>query len=485
MPDQPFSDSPPQEQALQNEIKRLNKVINVLMDAAERSGNAQDSGFSIFQTTIMLEDQVRRRTAELEAALRQNETVNRALREAEQKYRGIFDDAIVGIFQTSPEGHFLNVNPFLANMLGYSSPQEMISIIKDISTDFYADPSKRMEFRQMLDNLGGVHNYEFEVVRKDGSKIWIVASARAIRRNGEVVRYEGMMEDITERRLLRAQLLHAQKMESVGQLAAGIAHEINTPTQFIGDNLRFMQDAFGNLKILLLEYDDLLTAAKDDAVSDAMVQQVMATVARADTIYLLEEIPQAIDQAMEGVTRIASLVGAMKEFSHPGAKEKIPVDLNHAIESTIVVARNEWKYVADLETDFDQTLPCISCLAAEINQAILNLIVNAAHAIDDVVKKGGPKGKITVQTRNCKDWAEIRIHDTGTGIPKDIRERVFDPFFTTKEVGKGTGQGLSIVHSVVDKHKGTIHFETEEDKGTTFVIRLPYSGKSLAANSAV
>ena len=175
---------------------------------------------------------------------------------------------------------------------------------------------------------------------------------------------------------------------------------------------------------------------------------------------------------------MSTLVSAMKEFSHPDTKEKILLDLNHAIDSTITVARNEWKYVAELETDFDRPAPD-PCLPGEFNQVILNLIVNAAHAIAEADQKGGPeKGKITVQTRNCPKWAEIRIQDTGSGIPEKVQTRIFDPFFTTKEIGKGTGQGLAIARSVVvDKHGGTIHFETEEGKGTTFIIRLPRDGQ--------
>ena len=175
----------------------------------------------------------------------------------------------------------------------------------------------------------------------------------------------------------------------------------------------------------------------------------------------------------------------MKEFSHPGAKERTQLDLNHSIDCTLTVARNEWKYVADLETDFDPSLPLIPCLPGEFNQVILNLIVNAAHAIADALGEGSSqKGTIKVQTRNCPEWAEIRIQDSGTGIPEKVRTRVFDPFFTTKELGKGTGQGLSIARSVVvDKHGGTIHFETEEGKGTTFVIRLPKDDKALAARA--
>jgi PAS domain S-box-containing protein len=291
--------------------------------------------------------------------------------------------------------------------------------------------------------------------------------------------------DITQRSALEVQLRQAHKLESVGQLAAGIAHEINTPTQYIGDNVRFLKDAFQDLKNLLAEYDRILAAAKASTLSDEMVGELAVAVERADASFLLEEIPKAIEQTLEGISRVSSLVSAMKEFSHPGTKEKIAVDLNHAIENTITVARNEWKYVANLETEFDASLPLISCQPGEFNQVILNLIVNAAHAIADVVGKGGAeKGKIKIQTRDCPEWVEIRIQDTGSGIPEKVRARIFDPFFTTKEIGKGTGQGLAIARSVVvDKHGGNIHFETEEGKGTTFIIRLPHDGHALAAKA--
>ena len=287
--------------------------------------------------------------------------------------------------------------------------------------------------------------------------------------------------DITQRIALEEQLGQAQKLESIGQLAAGIAHEINTPTQYIGDNVQFLKDAFQDLKPLLANYDRLLVAAKGGALTSETVEEVSAVVEHADLGYLLEEIPKAIEQTLEGVSRVSKLVSAMKDFSHPGTKEKIGLDLNRAIESTLTVARNEWKYVADMETDYDPSLPMVSCLPGEFNQAILILIVNAAHAIADVIPVGGlEKGKIKVQTRNCPEWDEVRIQDTGTGIPEKIRARIFDPFFTTKDIGKGTGQGLAIVRSViVDQHGGTIHFETEEGKGTTFIIRLPRDGKIL------
>jgi PAS domain S-box-containing protein len=408
-----------------------------------------------------------------------------ALRDAELKYRGIFDKAFFGIYQSTPNGRLLSVNSAMAFTFGYESPDEMIASVTDISRQLFVDPKRGVEFALVMDRVGDVRNFECEVFCKDGRKIWLSMSIRAIRQSGVVVRYEGMCDDITERNLLREQLFQAQKLESVGQLAAGIAHEINTPTQYIGDNVRFLKDAFKDLTILLTRYERLLLAAKNNTLSCQTVRQVAEAVERADAGYLLAEIPKAIDQTLEGVSRVSALVSAMKEFSHPGTKEKISLDLNHAIDCTITVARNEWRYVANLETDFDPSLPPIPCQPGEFNQVILNLIVNAAHAIADVVQKGGPeKGNIKVQTRNYPEWVEIRIQDTGSGIAEAARTRIFDPFFTTKEIGKGTGQGLSIARSViVDKHNGTIHFETEEGKGTTFIICLPHDGKALTAKA--
>jgi len=399
------------------------------------------------------------------------------LREAERKYRSIFDDAIVGIFQSAPRGGLLSANAALAHMFGFSSTEEMTAAITDIGPQLNIDPRRQDEFRLLMGHMGAVHNFECEAARKDGTRVWISLSARAVVTDGVVVRYEGMCQDITDRKHLQEQLLQAQKLESVGQLAAGIAHEINTPTQFVGDNVRFLKDAFVDLNSLLAIYGRLLSAAKEGSLSSSLLQEVLAAVERTDIDYLCVEIPKAIDQALEGVTRVARLVSAMKEFSHPGTRDKVAVDLNHAIESTLTVSRNEWKYVADVETVFDPNLPPVTCLPGEFNQVILNLIVNAAHAIADVVgKDGSRKGKITVRTLNCPDWAEIQIQDTGIGIPERIRDRVFDPFFTTKQIGKGTGQGLAIAHSViVGQHHGTIHFESAEGQGTTFFIRIPHN----------
>jgi signal transduction histidine kinase len=281
--------------------------------------------------------------------------------------------------------------------------------------------------------------------------------------------------DITERRALEHQLVQAQKLESIGQLAAGIAHEINTPTQYVGDNLHFLDVAFRSTSRMCALYEDLLKTCREAGFADDLSRLISEASEEEDFGYLVNEIPGAIAQSLEGVRRVAQIVQAMKEFSHPGSDDKALIDLNKAIQSTIIVARNEWKYVAEVETDFAPDLPLVPCFPGDFNQVILNLLVNAAHAIAGVVGDGSRgKGRIGVGTRRVEEWAEIRVADTGMGIPEGIRSRVFDPFFTTKEVGRGTGQGLAISHGViVKKHGGSISFETEEGSGTTFIIRIP------------
>ena len=281
--------------------------------------------------------------------------------------------------------------------------------------------------------------------------------------------------DITERKLMQSQLAQAQKLESIGLLAAGIAHEINTPIQYIGDNMLFLQESFQDLSTLLEHYAALYQVCRDGAPMAPVLGHIETTAAAIDVAYLTAEIPTAIQQSLEGVERVATIVRAMKEFSHPGTKEKVSVDLNKAIESTITVARNEWKYVAQMVTDLAPDLPLVPCVPGALNQVLLNILVNAAHALGDIVGDGTPgKGTMTVSTHQVGDGVEIRIADTGPGIPAAIRDKIFDPFFTTKEVGKGTGQGLAIAHTVVvEQHGGQLSFETAEGEGTTFIIRLP------------
>jgi signal transduction histidine kinase len=289
-------------------------------------------------------------------------------------------------------------------------------------------------------------------------------------------------QTLLEKQRIEQELAQAQKMKAIGQLAAGIAHEINTPTQYIAHNARFLQNAFTDISALLDGYDRLLQAVRNDAVTDEALNELEAKRRSADLDYLSAEIPLAIRQSLEGVQHVASIVGAMREFSHPDAGRKQPVDLRHAIEGAITLCCNEWKYVAEVVTDFDPNLPPVCCLPSDINRVVVNLMVNAAHSVAEASQNGASgKRRITLRTRRDGPWAEIRVEDEGTGIPKEIRDRVFDLFFTTKDVGQGTGQGLAITHAiVVEKHGGTIHFETESGRGTTFIVRLPIDGQPTA-----
>ncbi len=283
--------------------------------------------------------------------------------------------------------------------------------------------------------------------------------------------------DVTDRELLGQQLRQAQKLEAIGQLAAGIAHEINTPIQYVGDNTRFLQESWPSFHALLAITREMQQEATPGPISPQTLERLDALAQGADFEYLQTEIPHAIEQSLEGILRVAKIVRAMKEFSHPGSEEKKPIDINQAIETTITVAHNEWKYVADLETNFAPDLPLVLCHAGEFNQVILNLLVNAAQAIAQALGGGSQaKGKIVVSTVRVQDWAEISISDTGAGIPEAVRSRIFEPFFTTKPVGKGTGQGLALAHTaIVRRHGGKIWFDSELGKGTTFHIRIPFA----------
>lgn len=294
----------------------------------------------------------------------------------------------------------------------------------------------------------------------------------------EEVLIEAFM-DVSEGARLEAQLRHAQKLEAVGELAAGIAHEINTPTQFVSDNTRFLRDAFAALLRLLEGCKRLQQLAATGQPLGGTIAEVQSIAHEIELDYLQEEVPKAIEQSLEGLERVARIVQAMKEFSHPGSDEKTLVDINRAIRNTIEISRNAWKYHADVLADLEPDLPLVPCLPGELNQVFLNLIVNAAQAIADQPARQQAKGTITVRTRHDKGMALVSVSDTGPGIPHEIRDRIFDPFFTTKPVGKGSGQGLAIAHSVVcRKHGGAITVDSEPGKGATFVIQLPLAAEA-------
>jgi PAS domain S-box-containing protein len=337
-------------------------------------------------------------------------------------------------------------------------------------------PDDRPAFAQALEEAVATHDVSVECRVQLAADT--LAHVRSFIRHApgntqrRVVR--GISIDITAQKKLESELYQAQKLESVGRLAAGVAHEINTPVQFVSDNCYFLREAVVELKNALTAFREAREAAVSGAITPGEAFERMQAAEQAgDLAFLTENMPPAVERSLEGLDRVATIVRSMKEFSHPNQSAPSSADLNAAIRSTLTVARNEYKYVADVETCLAE-IPPVVCYVGEFNQAFLNIIVNAAHAIGDRVVGTERRGLITVTTLQDGDEVEISVRDTGGGIPPAIREKIFDPFFTTKEVGKGTGQGLPIARRViVEKHQGSLTFETEEGVGTTFIIRLP------------
>jgi len=311
--------------------------------------------------------------------------------------------------------------------------------------------------------------------KKSGELYWESVVISPIRNAaGETQHFLAIKEDITKQKQAEIHARQAQKLEAIGQLAAGIAHEINTPIQFIGDNLSFIKEAWQSLDELL----SLGYSVDAKSIPADFFEHLNRIREQCDYDYLHKEIPRALGQSLDGIARVAKIVLAMKEFSHPGSDEKQLFDINKAILTTLTVSRNEWKYVADVQTILQEDLQLVPCHPGDLNQVLLNVLINAAHAIAEKVGDGSAgKGQILIRTIQNEEFTTISIADTGAGIAREYQSRIFNPFFTTKAVGRGTGQGLSLAHnSIVKKHGGKIWFESEVGRGTTFYIQLPMKG---------
>ncbi len=293
-----------------------------------------------------------------------------------------------------------------------------------------------------------------------------------------------LRQEIAERERIEVNLRQKQKLEAVGQLAAGIAHEINTPVQYIADTSHFLRDGVTDLYGLLAATQQALEAAASGANAGSLLESLEARRSEIDFEYLEQQTGPAFARLLDGAEQVATIVRAMKEFSHPGHKDMAEADLNRAVENTLIVSKNSYKYVANVVTELGE-IPRVKCTIGEISQVLLNLVVNAAHAIEDAraadPERADRPGTITV--RSWKDGADacVSVGDDGPGIPDDIRGRVFDPFFTTKTVGRGTGQGLALAHSVAERHAGCIELSTTVGVGTTFTLRVPIAGPAKPA----
>lgn len=411
-----------------------------------------------------------RNPAELEGDIIERKRAEAALRASEERYRQLFEANPHPMWVYDAEtSRFLAVNDVAVWQYGYSREQFLGMTIKDII------PKEEIgHWRPVAGESERLTRHRLA----SGEVLQVEVAANPIEFGGRAA-WLVLALDVTEQKQLEEQLKQAQKLESIGQLAAGIAHEINTPIQYIGDNTNFLGNAFHDLRRVFAQYQ---SAAKNpDGLADAE-----KAAEEADLAYLVNEVPRAIDQTLEGVRHVARIVKAMKEFAHPGTDEKTAVDLNHAIQNVITVSRNEWKYLAEIVTDLDSNLPPVLGLPGELNQVFLNLLINAVHAIQAVGSGHDKKGVITLTTRRIGAAVEVRVADTGCGIPESIHRRIFDPFFTTKPVGQGTGQGLAIAHAVVvTRHSGGITFESQVGRGSTFIVRLPINGTRLSHSECI
>ncbi len=421
-----------------------------------------------------LERLVDDRTRELLAEVDVRARTEAALRESRERMKGITDSLFEGVLVVNRSGHVAFANPSARRQLGWADDEveglpveQMFQLCLGGSCATFQDGP----LGKVANGGDTVINDDAQFLTHDGRKLAVAFACSPLLGDDGVRGAILSFRDIGALKQAQGEAMQASRMASVGQLAAGIAHEINTPTQYIGDNLRFLADGFSGVAQAVRAAAALSVDAARAGL-DAPVEQFRQAMETGDVDYLLDEIPAAISQSLEGVSQVGHIVLSMKEFSHPGSSNRTLVDINRAIGNVLTVSRNTWKHVADVDLDLDPDLPQLSCFAGELNQVFLNLVVNAAHAIEAAHKPG--LGRIHIQTRTEDGHMVIRVADTGTGIPESIKDRIFDPFFTTKEVGKGTGQGLAISRDVVvTKHGGRLELGEDDSGGAAFIIRLP------------
>jgi len=435
--------------------QKLIGVLNLVLGQMERPAKNAEQFVEAFASILSFIVQRRKADEELRLAHEANKT--------------LVNSIPLAIITLDSAGRVIRFNPSAEKLFGMTKEETAGRELGSCGIDWdFASLGKAIE-----EAKGGRSSPAFEVrfARPGGGEGFLNVVAGPISGAGPDIAARTLLvaSDATERKSMESQLLLTQKLEAIGELAAGVAHEINTPVQYVGSNLEFLSSSFKELLDYVAEIE---AAAK--GVSDAVFQERLRDAAKAhDVEFIRDDAPKALRESIEGAAHVAEIVRALKEFAHP-SQDRTNLDLNKALANTITVTQNEWKYVAELKTDFDRDLPPVLCVPGEISQVFLNIIINAAQAIAEVVGKSGAKGSIQVSTTMAGKMAEVRIADSGPGIPDSIKSRVFDPFFTTKEVGKGTGQGLPIARNViVKKHGGELFFETAQGKGTTFVIRLP------------
>ncbi|WP_162248086.1 nitrogen regulation protein NR(II) [Angustibacter sp. Root456] len=401
------------------------------------------------------------------------------LRRTLLSYHTVVDGVGNVVFHIDEQGRLVSVTPTWAKLTGFGVVRSLGRALSD-----FVHEDDRDRFTEQLG--AGQSGQTPPVVlcrllRLGGADVPVEIVARGlVDEGGRHLGLVGVIADITERQAREVEAQHLQKLEALGRLSAGLAHEINTPIQFVGDNARFLAESYQTMLKLLLTYRKVLDV-ESGAIPWWERQELIQQAEReADVDYLAEEVPAAVEQSLEGVERVASLVRAMKTFSHPGTTEKAPADLNEALRATMTVARNQVKYIADEVLDLGD-IPLVVCNIADLNQVFLNMVINAADAIEET----GERGAITITSCLQDGQVAVSVSDTGAGIPEPLQLKIFEPFFTTKDVGRGTGQGLALARAVVhDQHGGSITVRSRVGAGTTITIHLPIEPPSDELGSA-
>lgn len=408
----------------------------------------------------------------------------RALEHQSKELNAILDNTLAGIALVDEQGRIRRVNQAFLTLFAHTEA-EIIGVIA--STMLLTEGAITSKPNFDVSGPPAVQTYAAEGRRRGGEPfpmslttvplvidsrphtVWICRDQTA------------ELEAENDRARLEHELAQAQKLESLGVMASGIAHEINTPVQYVTDNVKFLSAAASDLKRAFEAYQAVCQSIDDYSKATTLASTAQSIVDEADIGFVLDELPDALNHAIDGLTQITKIVGAVKTFAHPGSSEKSETDVNDLLQDTITVSRNEWKYVAALETDFEDSLPLIGCFPQELSQVFLNLIVNAAQAIDE---SGRDDGRILIATRSTENGVQIEIKDNGCGVKSNIKSKIFDPFFTTKDVGKGTGQGLSLCYNVITHHHGgKITVDSQEGRGARFIVSLPNISSTAQASS--
>ncbi|MBE9224797.1 PAS domain S-box protein [Phormidium sp. LEGE 05292] len=433
-----------------------------------------------------------------------HESLTTALVQAEIKYRCIFENALDGIFQTTPNGKYISVNPALARIYGYNSPEEVINSITNIATQVYVEPNRRTEFVSAIEKRGSISQFESLVYRRDHSIIWVSENARAVYDNdGSLLYYEGTVEDITERKQAEAalrhsegklrkqatelaatlhqlkqtqsQLIQTEKMSTLGQLLAGVAHEINNPVTSISNNLPHLIQYVKDLLELLAIYEQTLGEE---------TPEIIAKKAEIEFDYIQEDLPQIMSAMTAGSERIREIALSLRNFSRMDEGKKKFADIHKGIDSSLLILHHRLKAKGDRPEiqviKNYSTLPQVKCALGQLSQVFINLLGNSIDALEQRIKENDPDlpaPTIRICTEAVdKNWVRIRIADNGQGISEESLCQLFEPFYTTKPLGKGTGLGLSISKQIItEKHGGKIECHSKLGQGAEFLIELPLS----------